>query len=546
MKRTLRILCVLCLTAFSFLAASALSSAPAYAAQVAVTVEKATLGEGFIVEPALVTVSEGQTVESVTTALLTARFPGVARAYKTSGTGTRFYLQGVYDPSRGGLLSEFSQGSGSGWMITVNNFFIRTSAGTHRLAGGDVIRWQYTKQLGRDLGEDANVLGTNTKADKDRLVWKVAEINAAGNRSAYGGAYTSALSLITDLSASQSSVDSALAALDSITPGSGGTTPGGTTPGGGTDTGTTPGTPGGGGTDTGTTPGTPGGGTDTGTTPGTPGTPSGGTDTGTVPGGGSDTGTSPGTPGGTTPGAGTDTGIAPSATPGAKAEIMTTTPFSPASGIEKAIGTGAAGASDLQALGYGDSVAVNADGAVTFSEEAFRNAPGAAPLMDAQKTVTPLPVFRAGVTEGKTALVTIKLTLDGYAGETLGSMAVLKMTRGGSVARLTMAQSAESMVSGSYVWTDAAGNAVSPSEKAVIGRNYYMSVAIGDGSEYDLDREPGTIVDPLALAVAGSGSGGWNDDGSGGSPSGGGCDAGAGVLSLLPLAFAVLLRRRGG
>jgi hypothetical protein len=200
---------------------SAFSLAPADAAQVAVTVEKLTLGEGYIVEPTLVTLSGSQTAEDVTKSLLTSRFPGVT-AYKSGGSGDSFYLKGVYDPSRGGLLSEFSLGSKSGWMITVNNFFIRASAGTDALSDGDVIRWQYTTQLGSDLGEDTDHLGANTKADKGALIWKVAEINAAGNKTAYGGAHAAAVSALTDLNAAQTTVDSALAALNAATPGGGG------------------------------------------------------------------------------------------------------------------------------------------------------------------------------------------------------------------------------------------------------------------------------------------------------------------------------------
>ena len=185
------------------------------AARAAVTVEKLTANGGFIVEPELVTLEENDSAAGMTTRFLTSKFPGVT-AYKSSESGSDFYLKGVYDPSRGGLLSEFTLGNKSGWMITVNNSFIRTSAGAHILSDGDVVRWQYTLQLGADLGEDVDYLGTNTKANKDSLLWKVAEVNAAGNKYAYGSAYTEAMTVLKDLNASQASVNSALDALNSV------------------------------------------------------------------------------------------------------------------------------------------------------------------------------------------------------------------------------------------------------------------------------------------------------------------------------------------
>jgi hypothetical protein len=235
---------------------------------------------------------------------------------------------------------------------------------------------------------------------------------------------------------------------------------------------------------------------------------------------------------------------------------MAEPPFIPPADIEKGSGTGSASVSELSALGYGGSVEANDDGSVTFSESAFRNALGSGTQIDAQKPVTPLPVFRTGVTAGKTALVTLRVNLSGYGGETFGSIAVLKITSGGSAERLGMAASREKLTPGSYVWTDGSGNVKPSSEKAAAGQSYYISVAIEDDSEYDLDDRHGTIVDPLALAVEGAASGsedagqgggdGWNSSG-GGSGGGGGCDSGAfGLSALASLGLTAALRRRGG
>ena len=522
------------------LAVPAFSLAPADAAQVAVTVEKLTLGEGFIVEPTLVTLSGSERMASVTTRLLTSRFPGVT-AYTNTGTvNYNFYLSQVYDPSRGTLLGEFGQGALSGWMVTLNNYFIKASASNFLMTDRNVMRWQYTKNFGQDIGTNVDTLGASTLPSKDALIWKVAEINAAGNKSDYGSAYTSAMSVLKNLGATASEISSALAVLNNTTPGGGtdtGTTPGGTTPSGDTDTDTGT-TPGGSGTDTGTTPGgtTPGGsGTDTGTTPG-----------GTTPGGNTDTGT---TPGGTNPGGGTDTG---STLGTATAEIVEIPAITLPPGIDQGSETKAVEVSEMAALGLGSYVTTNEDGAVTMSEAAFASGIEASGIqVDNAKPVTPLPVFSTSATTGGTALVTLKVSLDAYAGEALSSVSVLKMKSDGTIARLRMAESAESLSPGAFVWTDGSGNAIPSSNEAASGRDYYINVAIADGSAYDLDTRPGTIVDPLALAVeaadSGNTGGGSSNSGAESSSGGGGCDSGLGVFGgfALVVLWLATARKRG-
>jgi hypothetical protein len=103
-------------------------------------------------------------------------------------------------------------------MVTVANTFIGTSAGSRILTDGEVMRWQYTTQLGAEFGVGADNLGGNKLANKDALVRKVAEINEAGNKADYGSAYTNAVSVLTTLAAAQAQVDSALSALDKPTP----------------------------------------------------------------------------------------------------------------------------------------------------------------------------------------------------------------------------------------------------------------------------------------------------------------------------------------
>jgi hypothetical protein len=226
--------------------------------------------------------------------------------------------------------------------------------------------------------------------------------------------------------------------------------------------------------------------------------------------------------------------------------------FTPPTGIESASGARVVTAAEIEALGIGASAMESSNGVVVIKGSEFINGLGAAAAsgIDTEKPITPLPVFHSDVTAGGTTLVTLKVNLDSYGGENLGAVAVLKMTRGGSVVRLLRAVDQQNLISGAFIWTDALGYAISSSEEIAAGRSYFMSVAIEDNSEYDLDGNLGTVVDPLSLAVTKKTSGGgYNGDGINAQSGGGGCDAGGfGLASLAILALGSLIlapRKKG-
>ena len=269
------------------------SFVPANAAQVAVTVETLTEnGGGFLVEPTLIPLSGGNLkAAQMTLGLLSSNSLNVD--YTGSPTSAYFFITAI------GGFGPGTDGQG-GWMVTVNDKFIKYSAGVYTLKQGDVMRWQYTKNYGLDIGtniwdwDETSDPVPSTLINKDALIWKVAEINSAGNGSSYGSAYTSAMSVLKNRNASPGEISSALAALNNATPNDEATPDTGITPGEPdpeTNTDITP-------ADPGTTPDnpTPDSGTNTGTTPGDPGT----TPDNSTPDSGTNTGTSPGDPG-TTP-----------------------------------------------------------------------------------------------------------------------------------------------------------------------------------------------------------------------------------------------------
>ncbi|MCL2121314.1 MAG: DUF4430 domain-containing protein [Clostridiales bacterium] len=58
------------------------------------------------------------------------------------------YIEGIYN------LYEFDAGELSGWMYSVNGWYPSYGCSRYPLAPDDVIDWQYSCELGRDLGEE--------------------------------------------------------------------------------------------------------------------------------------------------------------------------------------------------------------------------------------------------------------------------------------------------------------------------------------------------------------------------------------------------------
>ncbi len=204
---------------------------------VTVTVEKFTLGQGYILEPILVPFDEGDNVAKVITKVL-----GSGNYRNTGRPESSFYLSQVYDPNPGDVnipsyimdkigsefgryepdwLGEFDYSFMSGWMYAVNNIFPNVGASDTKVKNGDVIRWQFTVYgFGEDLGSSFDGSGgIISPAHKDALTEKIAIINSHPNkqellsnesmRIAYGDAYKA----LTTMESSQSEVDAALEAV---------------------------------------------------------------------------------------------------------------------------------------------------------------------------------------------------------------------------------------------------------------------------------------------------------------------------------------------
>ena len=63
-----------------------------------------------------------------------------------TGSGSNIYIEGINN------LYEFDGGRNSGWMYSVNGWYPNYGCGTYKVKENDVIKWNYTCDLGNDLG----------------------------------------------------------------------------------------------------------------------------------------------------------------------------------------------------------------------------------------------------------------------------------------------------------------------------------------------------------------------------------------------------------
>jgi len=219
--------------------AAEISDNEGIAGYVTVSVEKFTLGQGYIIEPVLVPIHQGDNAAEVITEVL-----GKNRMRHGGTVDEMFYLSAVYDPGAGEVdipsyilqaiggkdpigkredadwLGQFDYFGQSGWMVAVNHEFPNVGASDTFVEDGDVIRWQYTVYgYGEDLEAHGELIHL---ANKDALTKKVAEINSRADKeeilaeNAVRLAYDNAYAALTNMESSQSIVDTALTDLNKV------------------------------------------------------------------------------------------------------------------------------------------------------------------------------------------------------------------------------------------------------------------------------------------------------------------------------------------
>lgn len=101
---------------------------------------------GVILSPQKVDFKEGDTVFDIFSK--TVKSKGIQMEY--TGTGSAVYIEGIDN------LYEFDCGKYSGWMYEVNGEYPNYGVGAYKLKSGDNIVFNYTCDLGRDLGAPLN------------------------------------------------------------------------------------------------------------------------------------------------------------------------------------------------------------------------------------------------------------------------------------------------------------------------------------------------------------------------------------------------------
>ena len=219
---------------------------------VTISIEKFTLGKGYIVEPIKVPFYEEDNGANVLTNVLAEygkEYKYTGKISDTSGqVESTFYLSHINDDDytdakisqyilnkikkdgvevtgrkESGWLGEFDYTNMSGWMYCVNNKFPNYGASTYKPQDGDVIRWQFTVYgYGWDLGdyraggEDEGI----KHADKDKLTEAIANINSSENKSKLlsnsklKNAYDTAINVLETMESSQEDVYSAYSQLE--------------------------------------------------------------------------------------------------------------------------------------------------------------------------------------------------------------------------------------------------------------------------------------------------------------------------------------------
>lgn len=102
--------------------------------------------DGWILPPETVTFYAGESAFDVLLRL--CREKKIHMEYMDTPMYNSAYIEGI------GNLYEFDVGPLSGWMYAVNDWFPNYGCSRYGLQDGDVVRWVYTCDLGKDVGGD--------------------------------------------------------------------------------------------------------------------------------------------------------------------------------------------------------------------------------------------------------------------------------------------------------------------------------------------------------------------------------------------------------
>lgn len=213
---------------------------------VTLSVEKFTIGQGYLIEPELIPIYE----EACTAAeIIAGQLEEYGLEYENTGSvEERFYLASIIDTEgsktayfpettikyaeenniklsderKNDSLGQFDYSNGSGWMYTVNDDMTDKGMSQMLLKDGDVVRVRFTAVgYGQDLGNENRGYGSFMPVTNgDELTAMLAEINSADKKEELlsapnvKAAYENAIQVISNLENDQSVIDAAADALE--------------------------------------------------------------------------------------------------------------------------------------------------------------------------------------------------------------------------------------------------------------------------------------------------------------------------------------------
>lgn len=102
---------------------------------------------GLILAPSTVEITEGESVHDVLKRV--CKEAGIHMESSYSPVYDSAYVEGINQ------LYEFDCGDLSGWMYSVNGWFPNYGCSKYTVSDGDVIKWVYTCDLGKDVGDNS-------------------------------------------------------------------------------------------------------------------------------------------------------------------------------------------------------------------------------------------------------------------------------------------------------------------------------------------------------------------------------------------------------
>ena len=117
--------------------------------------------DGWLLKPVEVTFKQGQSVFDVLQQV--CKDNKLHMEFSMTPIYNSAYIEGI------GNLYEFDCGEVSGWMYKVNDWFPNYGCSRYQLQNGDIVEWEYTCELGKDIGMQAAAMNPSflDKSDVD-------------------------------------------------------------------------------------------------------------------------------------------------------------------------------------------------------------------------------------------------------------------------------------------------------------------------------------------------------------------------------------------